>query len=182
MKKYLIYFIFLFGFINISAQNLKNYESSIRKNFPELLSEFPNLDFDNFIIETSAEIEIDDISPFEIDDWNLYLQTSDEFILYNPSKTFAVDYNSHGDIDQETSLLEISNRNQTRIHFCGSSCAFNEGKWIDDHILILSGGQIDNDSYDVLTETIRVYAMLMIVDLENKKTILYLNKKDFREK
>ncbi|WP_177764224.1 hypothetical protein [Flavobacterium sp. I3-2] len=177
--KTLITLILFISFMKVSAQNLKTYEPFIRDNFSELLNEFPHLDFDNFVIETSSEIENDDFPPFEIDDWNLYLQNSEEFILYNPSKTFAVDYNSYGDVDQETDLLEIGTRNKTRIHFCGSSCAFNDGKWVNDYILILSGGQIDYDSYDELTKSYRVYAMIMLVDLANKINTIYLDKEDF---
>ncbi|RRJ89351.1 hypothetical protein EG240_11985 [Paenimyroides tangerinum] len=118
-------------------------------------------------------------SQFDASDWNLYLNTSNEFIVYNPSKTYATDFNFYGDVDQETKLLDIKNRSEKRINFCDPTCGFDEAKWLNDDVLILVGSFIDFDYYDEVTETSRIYAMIMIVDLEHRKKNIYFNKLDF---
>lgn len=176
MKKILIVLLFFCNFYKTFTQDLKTHESFIRENFSKFFKQFPNLDFDNFIIETSSEIEMNDFLQFEIEEWNLYLNCSDEFIVYNPSRTFAADFNSYGDVDQETKLLYVKNRSEKRIYFCGTSCRFNAAKWVNDDVLILVGTLIDYDYYDEASDSYRINIILMIVDLKNKTKNIFFNK------
>lgn len=180
MKKIIVLlFLFVFVHLPLHAQQLRDYEKFIRKNFPEYVQNFPKLNFKNFKVESNNDRVLEDFKVMTVEEWSEFLKYEKDFLIYNSSKTNAVHIDTSGDIDQDVRLIIAKTKQNHRINFCGSPCRIEEAKWVNDNIFILVGNYDDIEFYDKTTEKPRIYAMIQIVDLNKKTKTTFLNKVDF---
>ncbi|SFO20696.1 hypothetical protein SAMN05421741_12626 [Paenimyroides ummariense] len=180
MKNILILVLFCLGFnFKSFSQDLSNYNSFIKDNFPEYFEHFKITDFKNFKVENTNTFNLtDDVEVFKLNEWSDFLATDNEFFIYNSTKSYAVNFNTYGDIDQAVLLIDVKNKQYHKLTFCGSPCRYEEAKWVNDAVVILVGGFEDNDKYNAVTKQSKYFGMLMVVDLDKKTRTIYFNKLD----
>ena len=109
MKNILLVALFCLGFCFKSfSQDLSNYNSFIKDNFPEYFEHFKITDFKNFKVENTNTFNLtDDVEVFKLNEWSDFLATDNEFFIYNTTKSYAVNFNTYGDIDQAVLLIDV---------------------------------------------------------------------------
>ena len=164
---------------NVNSQDLYEYELFVKDNFKEYIKHFKIIDLKNFTVENVDDLNLtDNVETFKPNEWNDYLAYDSDFFIYNAKKNYAVNFNTYGDIDQAVLLIDVDKKQYHKLTFCGSPCRYEEGKWVNDAVLILVGGFEDNDKYNAATMQSKYFGMLMIVDLNKKTRTIYFNKSD----
>jgi len=79
------------------------------------------------------------------------------YLVYNTDSSKAIDLHSYNTIlverkgkvlseaagpDTEIALIDFTNKTRQRLLFVGPSSVINDGKWINDHIISIAGGEI----------------------------------------
>lgn len=177
MKKFLLLFVFVFLGFTSKAQKITEFENFIRKNFPEYVQNFPNLDFKKFTTETFQEPILENFETMNSKEWKEYLKYEKDYLLYNNTKNIAVNIDTGGDIDQDVRLFTLANKRNYRINFCGSICRIEELKWIDNNTFIMVGNYEDMES-----EKRHFFPMIQVADLKKNIKTTFINKVNFSEK
>ena len=176
---FIVVLLFLGFYFETFSQGLSQYELFVKNNFPEYLEHFNISDFENFKLEDASSMDLsEDSKLFEPNGWNDFLANDNEFFIYNTTKSYAVNFNTYGDIDQAVLLIDVDKKKYNKLTFCGSPCRYEEAKWLNDTVLILVGGFENNDKYNAVTKQSKYFGMLMIIDLDKKTITIYFNKED----
>lgn len=176
MRGFLIFFVLVFLCFSSKAQKITEYESFIRKSFPEYVQNFPNLDFKKFTMETFQESILENFETMNSKEWKEYLKFEKDYLSFNNTKNIAVNIDTSGDIDQDIRLFTLANKRNYRINFCGSICRIEELEWIDNDTFIMVG------NYDnIESKNPRFFAMIQVVDLKKNVKTTFINKSNFSE-
>lgn len=180
MKNTVIILLFCLGYcFKTHSQDLSEYDVFIKDNFPEYVKHFKIYNLKNFVIENASTLNLtDNIEAFEPNEWNDYLAYDSAFFIYNNTKTYAVNFNTYGDIDQAVLLIDIDKKQYNKLTFCGTPCRYEEARWVNDSVLILVGNFEDNNKYNPVTKQSIYFGMMMVIDLNTNTKTLYYNNLD----
>lgn len=107
----------------------------------------------------------------------------DDFVIYSPDKEMALDLYSYqheikknkegetevvaGSPDSQVILFSNNFKTAERLLFCGTTCHFEDGYWISDNELVISGA--------MESENMEKKVSMWHINLQEKKIVTFLN-------
>lgn len=142
-----------------AAPEIENVKFSFQQLFSFLEARDSSFNSDQFQPVIVDSIKLMPAQPID----EVSLKPYYPYLVYNSDSSKAIDLYSYNTIlvekngkvvseaagpDTEIALIDFKNKTRQRLLFVGPSSVINDGKWLNDHVISIAGGEmVDNEKF-----------------------------------